>query len=348
MAKLQPQHWLGNLSTPQQWRHLLRATLRECTYLPDPVARTYMREHVLSRYRAVSSRHSKAGPQMVHAARNGLSVLQRANEGYSRPLEKILYLSYGRTGKRRHEMLAELLKPENPGIPNDTQAAKELISAPLKFHDGWQPPAIVRSLALSHVRNPVITSSRVRPLIKAVSPPIPKQDIWGKELAQSRKVKIRKHWYFATLNSLLPPLPEEDLRTLDGLVSGTTPWEPVKRRKGVKSEANARSESAVLKLLVKGPEKENTFADYANGRPHVITARFMRRLWRRISALVPRQSWNEVSQKWRFEWDTPKLIPTLSYSLDSRIDSGAFFEEPPKPFRGNAKKPVRGEQPLPQ
>ncbi|KAJ5775746.1 uncharacterized protein N7511_000757 [Penicillium nucicola] len=347
MAKIQPQHWLGNLSTSKQWRHLLRATLRECTYLPDPVARTYMREHVLDRYRAVSSRRSKAGPQMVHAARNGLSVLRRANEGYTRPLEKILYLSYGRTGKRRHEMLAEFLRPRETGIPEDTQAAQELVSAPLKFHDGWQPPAIVRSLALSQMRNPVITSTRVRPLIKAISPPIPKENIWGKELAQSRKVNIRRQWYFATLNGLLPPLPEEDLQTLDGLVSGTTPWKLVKRRKGMNSENGAKPESTILKLLVQGPEKENTFAPYANGRPHALTTRFMHRLWRRVSALVPRQSWNETSQKWRFEWDTPKPVPTLSYSLDSSIDSGAFFKEPAQPARRNAATP-RGDQPLSQ
>ncbi|OGE57029.1 hypothetical protein PENARI_c002G03299 [Penicillium arizonense] len=348
MARPQPSHWLANLSTPQQWRHLLRATLRECTYLPDPIARNYMREHILSRYRAVSSRRSnKAGPQMVHAARNALSVLRRANEGYSRPLEKVLLLSYGRTGKRRHEMLAEFLKPETE-IPNDTQSAKELICQPTKFGEGWQPPSIVRSLALSHTRNPVIASVRVRPVIKAISPPIPKENIWGKELAQSRKMKIRRKWYFATLSSLLPPLPEKDLRTLDGLVSGTTPWEPVKRRKGVKPETDARPESEILKLLVKGPEKENTFADFANGRPHAITARFMRRQWKRISALVPRQYWNETSQKWRFEWDTPKIVPTLSYSLDSSIDSGAFFKEPPQPPRGTSKRPPRDEQRQPQ
>jgi hypothetical protein len=238
-------------------------------------------------------------------------------------------------------MLAELLKPE---IPNDTQAAKELISQPIKFGDGWQPSPIVKSLALSHMRNPAITASRVRPLIKAVSPPIPKENIWGKELARCRKIKIRRQWYFATLNSLLPPLPENDLRTLDGLVAGTTPWAPVKRRKGVKYEIDARPESEILKLLLKGPEKKNTFADYADGgRPHIITARFMRRIWRRISALVPRQSWNEASQKWRFEWDTPKLIPTLSYSLDSSVDSGAFFNEPPKPLQGRGKRSPRAE-----
>lgn len=324
MARPQPTHWLKDLSTPHQWRHLLRATLRECTYLPDPIARDYMRNHIISRYRAVSYR-PKAGPQAAHAARNALSVLRRANEGYSRPLEKVLSLSYGRIGRRRYELLQEMLKPE---IPNNTAALQQFLSQPVKFNDGWEPPAIVKSLAASQMQNTVVTTKRVRPLIKHLEPPIPKEDSWGKEVAESRKRNIRRRWYNTTLSSFLPPLPEKELQLLDGLISGTVHWAPVKRRKVISEETKPKSESELFKLLATGPEKGKTFAEYANGRPHTITVRFMRRHWRRLSALVPRQYWNPISQKWRFVWDSPKEVPRLSVDLDSSVDPAAFFQKP--------------------
>ncbi|KUM62071.1 hypothetical protein ACN42_g5045 [Penicillium freii] len=324
MAIPQPQHWAHNLSKPQQWRQLFRATLRECTYLPDPIARNYMKNHVISRYRAVSSRSPQAGPKAVHAARNALSVLRRANEGYSRPLEKVLYLSYGRTGRRRHELLANILTPE---IPKDSLALKELLSRPADFTDGWEPSAIVKSLAASQMQNTVVTAARIRPLIKQLEPPIPKKDSWGKELAQSRKKNIRKQWYNNTLSSLLPPLPEKDLQTLEGLISGTVPWKPVKRRGSQPQIPQTKSGGELFQLLARGPEKGTTFAEYANGRPHTITVRLMRRQWKRLSALVPRQHWNPISQKWRFLWDSPKEIPKLSFDLDSSVDPEAFFKQ---------------------
>ncbi|KAJ5562549.1 hypothetical protein N7461_001310 [Penicillium sp. DV-2018c] len=315
-------HWLHSLSKREQWRHLLRATLRECTYLPDPIARTYMKDHIISRYRAVASRSNKAGPQPVHAARNALSVLRRANEGYSRPLEKVLLLSYGRTGRRRHELLAKMLTPQ---IPNDTLGLQELLSQPSRFEDGWEAPAVVRSLAVAHVQNPVVTSARIRPLIKHLKPPIPEQNSWCKEVPESRRRNIRRRWYNSTLNSLLPPLPDDDLRLLDGLISGTVPWSPVTRRKVKPQIAEPDSESKLFTLLAKGPEKGKTFAEYVNGRPHALTARYMRRQWRRISALVPRQSWNPEYQKWSFTWDMPKAIPQMLPRMASGIDPAHVF-----------------------
>jgi hypothetical protein len=265
-----------------------------------------------------------AGPQAARAARNALSVLRRANEGYSRPLEKVLSLSYGRTGRRRYELLDEMLKPQ---IPNNTADLQEFLSQPVKFHDGWEAPAIVKSLAASHMQNTVVTTKRIRPLIKHLEPPIPKEDSWGKEVAESRKRNIRRRWYNTTLSGFLPPLPEKDLQLLDGLISGAVHWAPVKRRKVKSEDTKAESESELFKLLATGPEKGRTFAEYATGRPHIITIRFMRRLWRRLSAQVPRQYWNPISQKWRFVWDSPKEVPRLSVDLNSSVDTAAFFQK---------------------
>ncbi|CAG8407175.1 unnamed protein product [Penicillium salamii] len=320
MSRPQPTHWLREFSKPSQWLHLYRATLRECTYLPDPIAREYMQKHVISRYRTVSSRRAKPGAQTAHAAKHAFSVLRRANEGYQRPLEKVLLLSYGRTGKRRHELLADMLGNH---LPQNTASLKEYLAQPLQYSDGWEPPVIVKSLAIAHMQNPVVTTNRIRPLIKNISPPVPKVNSWGREVSESRKKNIRHRWYNTTLSSLMPPIPQKELQLLDGLISGTVKWSPPKRRK-VLAEEKPKSEKQLFKLLAKGPEKGDTFAAYANGRPHEITTRFMRRQWRRLSSLVPRQYWNPYSEKWRFVWDSPKDVPALAFDLSSSVDPAVF------------------------
>ncbi|CAG8215937.1 unnamed protein product [Penicillium salamii] len=335
MTRPQRTHWLQDFAKPSQWLHLYRATLRECTYLPDPIAREYMQKHVISRYRTVSSRRTKPGAQTAHAAKHAFSVLRRANEGYQRPLEKVLLLSYGRTGKRRHELLTDMLGNH---LPQNTASLTEFLAQPLQYSDGWEPPVIVKSLAIAHMQNPVVTTNRIRPLIKNISPPVPKVNSWGKEVSESRKKNIRQRWYNTTLSSLMPPIPQKELQLLDGLISGTVKWSPPKRRvlaekkpqseyqlfamlaKSPEKGDKPQSEKQLFKLLAKGPEKGDTFAAYANGRPHEITARFMRRQWRRLSSLIPRQYWNPYSEKWRFVWDSPKDVPALAFDLSSSVD----------------------------
>ncbi|KAJ5536765.1 hypothetical protein N7513_009951 [Penicillium frequentans] len=287
-----------------QWQHLLRATLRECTYLPDPIARTYMHGYVLDRYRrAFKSKQPEA--KLIHTAKKELSRLQRANEGYPRPLDRVMMMSYGRIGKRRHELLAELMSPD---VPTDTDALRELVTKAPNFTDGWEPPQIILSLIKSQMNNGVVTSSRIRPQLKGVEPPIPEKNSWGRPLGESRKANIRHKWYFDTLFCLLPPLPDKELKVLDGLIAGTVLWKPRKRKQ-------------------KGP----TFRPYLLGRPHKITPRFMLRQWRRISALVPRKFWNEKSAKtvkWIFHWDDPKKMPTLAFDVDQDADVNEIFGEP--------------------
>ncbi|KAJ5649987.1 uncharacterized protein N7484_003710 [Penicillium longicatenatum] len=312
-----------NQNSPQ-WQHLLRATLRECTYLPDPIARTYMHGYILDRYRrAFQSKQPEA--KLIHTAKKELSRLQRANQGYPRPLDRVMMMSYGRIGKRRHELLAELM---NPDVPTDTNALRELVTKAPNFTDGWEPPQIILSLIKSQMNNGVVTSSRIRPQLKGVEPPVPEKNSWGRPLGESRKANIRHKWYFDTLFCLLPPLPDKELKVLDGLIAGTVLWKPRKRKQV--EEAQPPQDNLLLDLLADGPQKGPTFRPYLLGRPHQITPRFMARQWRRISALVPRKFWNEKSakpMKWIFHWDDPKKMPTLAFDVDQDADVNEIFGE---------------------
>ncbi|KAJ5176568.1 uncharacterized protein N7482_002445 [Penicillium canariense] len=305
------------------WMSLLRATLRECSYLPDPIARGYMREYVVNRYRRSRQSH-RSDPELARTARHGLSLLQRANEGYQRPLERVLLMSYGRIGKRRHELLAQLMKPQ---VPSDTDALKELVAKPIAFEDGWEPPEIVMSLAKSQMHNGILSTSRVRPALKNLQPPIPETNSWGRPVSRVRRVNIRKNWYGSTLETLLPPLPDAELRVLDGLIEGTVAWAPRPRKPATLTaphEDNHGDES-ILKFLTEGPQKGHTFRDFANGRPHEITDRFMRRQWRRISCLVPRMHYSVKANKWFFIWDTPKVMPELAFEVDTEANPDQIF-----------------------
>ncbi|KAJ5908225.1 hypothetical protein N7495_000907 [Penicillium taxi] len=324
----------------EQWRHLLRTTLRECTYLPDPIARAYMRSHVMERYRrARDSRRPKS--KMVRTAKQGLSFLRRANEGYPRMLDKVMFMSYGRTGKRRHELLDRMMKigEGSTPIPENADAVRRLI---IDSRGGWaapqwEAPEIVIALVKSQKNNGVVTSSRIRPHLKAITPTIPATNSWGRPLNEARIANIRKKWYYETLTSLLPPLPEEELDTLEKLVSGTVPWKPVKRRGQISSSTQIR-DPGILDFLVDGPQKGPTFREYVNGRPHEITPRFMHRLWMRISGFVPRMQWIPISKKWRFTWDSPKAVPQLTFNVDEGADLDYIFGgQQPQP-KGNRNR----------
>ncbi|KAJ5263590.1 hypothetical protein N7478_011195 [Penicillium angulare] len=304
-----------------QWQHLLRATLQECSYLPDPIARTYMRSYVLDRYRrAFESKIPEE--KLTRSAKKGLSMLQRANEGYPKPLDKVMLMSYGRIGKRRHELIAQLLKPE---APIDTNSLRELITSVPNYQDGWEPPQIVTRLLKSQMNHGVATASRLRPQLKHVVPAIPETNSWGRPVAQSRRANIRRKWYIDTLYSLLPPLPEQELGILNSLMAGTVPWRSFKQRP---VEAPAVQDDSVLDFLMDGPQKGQTFGSYVHGRPHKITSRSMRRLWKRISGLVPRMHWNDASQKWSFHWDSAKVVPQVAFELDQDSDLDEIFGEP--------------------
>ncbi|KAJ5728222.1 hypothetical protein N7493_004552 [Penicillium malachiteum] len=310
-----------------QWQHLLRATLQECSYLPDPIARTYMRSYVVDRYRR-AFKSNVPDVKLTRAAKQGLTLLHRANEGYSRALDRVMLMSYGRIGKRRHELVAQLLSPK---VPENTEALRDLINSVPEFEDGWVAPEIITALIKSQMNHGVFTASRVRPQIKSSEPVVPEKNIWGRPLSRSRRFNIRHAWYHEILFSVLPPLPERDLEIMQGLIAGTIPW---KSRKQRPVQPPATKNDIVLDFLTDGPQKENTFGPYVNGRPHNITTRFMQRQWRRISALVPRIHWNDVSKRWNFDWDSPKSLPQVAFAVEEDSDLDGIFGS----SAGNAPK----------
>ncbi|CAL5872141.1 uncharacterized protein PFLUO_LOCUS6399 [Penicillium psychrofluorescens] len=333
---------------PEYWRIVLRTLLRDASYLPDPVARRYMHDWVIQRFRIVG--HRKQTKDTLRAldktARATTQLLRKAQVGRLRSLTKVLYMSYGRTGRRRHELLAEMLAEP---VPADTEAVRHVVTnKKTNFGDDWQPPAIVMALLKSQINNPEIQQRRPRAQVKTVAPSIPSQNSWGQPVPHVRKVNLRQKWYQDVLDSLLPPLPDNILRTLDGLVDGTVRWTRVKQRtpakrtfKEGKVGEEDKADENLFKDLTLGLAKEDTF-DHEGGRAHDINYRFMRHHWRRVSALVPRISRDETWNRWDIWWDRPKPAAQYAFTLkDSARDmlSRKYSDSEPK---GDANSPRRG------
>jgi hypothetical protein len=127
--------------------HLLRALLREATYLPDAVARQYFHRYIVNRFQAYQPRQD-ATTSIVYRHRNvqrralsiitertdkvqrkaqkGLHYLRRANQGEIPCLKKVLYFAYGRMGKRKYALLSDVLKPDPIMDGGKVLAASEL------------------------------------------------------------------------------------------------------------------------------------------------------------------------------------------------------------------------------
>jgi hypothetical protein len=115
--------------------HIYRACLRECSYLPLPECRSYLKQFTTSKFREAIDRLSKSHDgsvskiqsprqgerrtlvtdtisQALHRARKHAALLRHANEGYLHALEKVLRMTWGRTGMRKYELLAKYIYPD--------------------------------------------------------------------------------------------------------------------------------------------------------------------------------------------------------------------------------------------
>ncbi|KAI5839342.1 hypothetical protein DFP73DRAFT_562349 [Morchella snyderi] len=191
-------------------KQLLRHLLRQASVLYDDVARIYITRYILQRFRVNLTADSWRRTKLLKEGRRGLSVLIRANAGDPKPLTKILKMSYGRTGRRKHELLEPILK-QDPEFELEALIPDEPRS---------KPPAISAALRV------LLSSQYGR---KAV-PQLPETNIWGRPLPIRRKVNMLHRHHSNLLAKVLPPLSEYQMERLERLVSGLENPKPPRRR----------------------------------------------------------------------------------------------------------------------
>ena len=276
--------------------HLFRALLRECSYLPDPVAKEYFKKHTITRFR----RHWAPKPHQVpippppperhvrllKAARKGLGTLSRANNGRQHDLDKVLSYAYGRSGRRRRDLIDHLQTPEAP--------ADTLVSTTANLEntasDAKQPRLTKQAEAIAKSQLSLKITREHKGPIKHVKPKIPKENAWMRPMPLIRVKNLTAKWYADTLERLLPPLPEQDHRMLQALASGKHPWAaPAFRPSPV--------ETSMSKIV-----DDDVSPMRKAGRIRTIPRRKMARLWLKILSQCPTLTWNEKKSGWLVSW----------------------------------------------
>ncbi|KAI9733817.1 MAG: hypothetical protein M1818_007084 [Claussenomyces sp. TS43310] len=261
--------------------HLCRALLRAASYLPDEFARTYIHGHIIYRFRNAS----QITPARLHDARKSAHTLQRAADGETKPLLRVLYMAYGRTGKRRRELMNRL----NASDAGQSSAEVSMAQGPatdLTDHRGrWkETPSRFEQLLRSQVRHQPPGSSRSQ--IKGLKPNIPKESIWGRPLPLKRQANIKRRFMATTLDRILPPLPEQQFNRLRDLATGVIPFEPPPpRRKPARGSTISEGMMPHPTYLKLPTRVAHRLGDRANVDRHKIRPRFMRRLWGQVWGL---------------------------------------------------------------
>ncbi|KAG9587018.1 hypothetical protein KCU61_g987, partial [Aureobasidium melanogenum] len=276
-------------------RHLLRAILRESTYLPDHQARLYIATHALARFRDYTPGHKpdhvltqRRRLQLDHA-RKALSELRRANQGELKPLLKVLHLTYARIGKRRHEILRDFQykPPSHVDIKPDT------------------PPKLSpQHIALLESQRTAAPPTIVRPLLRSWSLKMPKTNSWERPLPKKRTAKILRDWYADVLDRTVVPLPIAEWKRLRDLALGKIEFQgPTPRRPMPASKSSFASPLELALGLVKLNSPDLVLSNASNSiHARKLTARSMRRCWATVFAQCPVMSWDAKSQKWSIQW----------------------------------------------
>ena len=256
-------------------RHLLRSILRECTYLPDSWARIWTIKHALGRFREYGFRtwehrfdpeYEERLRRKEREARSLLALLRRANEGERDCLLRILLMTYGRLGKRRHELMLPLLpvkgqldlstklvNEEEEVLPQDLEDTlvttnDDPDSVPDEQSPTYDPfvkapatapyipqtftldlPPPLRALLLSQIKT--APPDLIRPNPRRLNPIIPELNSFGRAMPQKRIKNMKQKHYADLLDRLHPPLPLDEWERLRGLVSGETRTEDVPARR---------------------------------------------------------------------------------------------------------------------
>lgn len=270
--------------------HLLRALLREASYLPDSNARLYFRRYIVNRFRAYQpasnaspSIHAHAvekklqrSPRRRHAsiidARTaamqrkgvkGLNYLRRANQGNYVCLEKIMYFAYGRMGARKYRLLEHLLRPDDPDALTESSPLQQLYYSNERCLSFFDAPTVkgegLYSIAISkryaRLKAAVETQSgngvALGREIKRASLVTPINNIWQRSMPIKRARGNVRRWYAETMTRLLPPLPDDEFDAIQAMADGTRRIGFVKpRTPATELSSTAASESEQFSKLV--------------------------------------------------------------------------------------------------
>ncbi|KAH7341201.1 hypothetical protein BKA66DRAFT_434664 [Pyrenochaeta sp. MPI-SDFR-AT-0127] len=387
--------------------HLLRALLREASYLPDATARRYVRRYVVARFKAYQPRHHATASFDVHAVARyrhqsfkrrqaavihertrpllrkglkGLNFLRRANQGEVPCLQKVLFVAYGRLGRRKYALLDQLLRPD-PAMDGDADAVPA-IDAPsplqqlyhsnkryLRFFDAPKASSKTHhtiSISARYSRLRAVLASQAQKGIsihrelKGAALKTPIHNVWERPMPIKRARNNVRRWYAETMTRLLPPLPNHEWDHLHAMVSKEKHIGFAKPRKPARllhGHPPTQGESFTASLKEQLALNKPSRADKPAGmqRPHVINVKFMRRLYARLLVLCCKLEYDQPHRSWKAVWGEPqKSISPKIYNLPTDesffagVDAAGQLPTAPKPSASgigppNQLRPAKGD-----
>ncbi len=295
----------ANTNALRLFRHLLRVT----SYLPDEFAQVYIRNYIKCQFRR-AKKPSKRTSERLKNGRNALNTLQRAADGNIESLTKVLHRAYGRSGRRRRELVNDLLREDAKFVPENGATAESLtaesLTAESTSKDGQVEsprPVLTMFLKSQAANNPPDNN---RPPIRHFEPQIPKS-IWERPMPLKRRRNIVKRFWASTLDKILPPLPEPEWNRLRDLATGVIPFEGPPRRRLPASPAGERSEALLsaapfLRQSIRHAVRRQKDDEVKQRENHKINARFMRRIWASVWNHCALMTYNGETMKWTVVW----------------------------------------------
>jgi hypothetical protein len=297
-------------------RHLLRAILREVTYLPDTQARTYIAKLAIGRFRQYTPGQKpddlllQARHTQLDNARKGLTELYRANHGELKPLLKLLHLTYARIGKRRHELMRVLLHKPLENVLVDTNTLPQLTP---------------QHIALLDSQKRACPPNTVRAQLRSWALKIPEKNTWERPMPKKRIANATREWYAKVLDRTMVPLPLLEWERLRDLSLGKIKFDGPTPRRTMSCATPDLPSPLEVSLGLVPINSPRVILDNASKslHGHRLTARFMKRCWASVFAQCPVMSWIETCQKWSVDWG----CDVLNREATSRFTDESTFGE---------------------
>ncbi|UNI20509.1 hypothetical protein JDV02_006589 [Purpureocillium takamizusanense] len=244
--------------------HLYRHILREVSYLPPAFRAT-----ISSRIRNRFHRHRKYDPRAkAHLSRasNTLRTLRAANSGDPRAMGGLISKGFGRSGGRRRELMAQLVKPQGP---SNSQELEALLDQPSTTHSSastsaaeapcpkkpknafflkWDQKKLLQLMQSQRKQHKDTrgTASWPSRTLKGSDPntTVPTSTIWGKPPAESLIRTKKARWWKLNADKIMPPLGKGEWDLLERLSNGAqgeAEWAVPARRPTAKPVAGPES-----------------------------------------------------------------------------------------------------------
>lgn len=320
------------------------------------------------RHRSFKRRHvaiiNERARQQQRKAQKGLNFLRRANQGEAPCVQKVLWFAYGRLGRRKYALLDDLLKP-------DPMALAEPDGAPLhqRYHSNkrflqyFDAPTTSKDNHIIHIskRYPrlraVVTTQvqnkvSLQAQMKRTHLKTPILNTWERPMPIKRAINNVRRWYAETMSRLLPALPTAEWDSIEAMSTGKQRIGFVRRRTPAREPSSqpVSEERQFAQMLQHSLALDKlSKADRPAGidQPHVITARYMQRLYARLLTLSCKLEYDATRKQWNAIWGhSTKHARSSSYTAP--VDAALFADVDTSGVRPKAPKKERNQPPLVQ